>query len=164
MTTCGTTDLFAGMDIATGEIIFDTKKRQTATDGLSFFEVIDFPVPPHLDVHLVIRDLSAHRARRWPSGLHTPMASAGTHDGPPPQIECWFSPRAPSGSRGSRGAGLGLGTEILETKSPGGVGEWGYGEPARGRSITRGVSGGDVEFEAERPAADDTCSRQAPFS
>ena len=41
----GTTDLFAAMNVATGEVLYDTKKPHTATDVLAFFKLIDLHVP-----------------------------------------------------------------------------------------------------------------------
>ena len=64
----GTTDLFAALNVATGEVLYDTKKRHTANDVLRFFKLIDLHVPRHLDVHVVLDNLSAHKApeiRAW---------------------------------------------------------------------------------------------------
>ncbi len=58
----GTTDLFAAMNLATGEVIYDTKASHTAANVLSFFKLIDLHVPRHLEVHVVLDDLSAHKA------------------------------------------------------------------------------------------------------
>ena len=93
----GTTDLFAAMNVGTGEVIYDTKKRHTANDVLSFFKFIDLHVPAHLDVHVVLDNLSAHKAppvakwlahpkrARW--HLHfTPTSSSWLN-----LVEGWFS-------------------------------------------------------------------------
>jgi transposase len=64
----GTIDLFAALNIATGEVLHRTAKRHTATDVLTFFRWIDLHVPNHLDVHVVLDNLSAHSAppvRAW---------------------------------------------------------------------------------------------------
>ena len=37
----GTTDLFAAMNVATGEVIYDTKARHSAKEVLAFFKFID---------------------------------------------------------------------------------------------------------------------------
>ena len=58
----GTTDLFAALNIGTGEVIYDTKKRHTAADVLSFFKLIDLHVPRDLEIHVVLDNLSAHSA------------------------------------------------------------------------------------------------------
>ena len=58
----GTTDLFAALNITTGEILSDCRKGHTAKDVLRFFKLIDLHVPRHLDVHVVLDNLSAHKA------------------------------------------------------------------------------------------------------
>src|SRR5215210_8350066 len=58
----GTTDLFAALNVATGEVISDCRKGHTAKDVLRFFKLIDLHVPRHLDVHVVLDNLSAHKA------------------------------------------------------------------------------------------------------
>ena len=92
----GTTDLFAALNITTGEVIHDTRKRHTGADVLAFFKLIDLQVPGDLDVHLVLDNLSAHKApeitkwlahpkrARW--HLHfTPTSSSWLN-----LIEGWF--------------------------------------------------------------------------
>jgi transposase len=64
----GTVDLFAALNIATGEVFHRTRHRHTAADVLAFFKAIDASVPRHLDVHVVLDNLSAHNApvvREW---------------------------------------------------------------------------------------------------
>jgi transposase len=93
----GTTNLFAAMNVATGEVLYDTKKRHTAADVLSFFKFIDLHVPSHLDVHVVLDNFAAHKAppvakwlahpnrARW--HLHfTPTSSSWLN-----LVESWFS-------------------------------------------------------------------------
>ena len=58
----GTTDLFAALNVATGEVIYDTQCRHSAKEVLGFFKLIDLHVPGHLDVHVVLDNLSAHKA------------------------------------------------------------------------------------------------------
>lgn len=58
----GTTDLFAALNVATGEVLYDTRKRHRAKEVLAFFRFIDAHVPRHLDVHVVLDNLSAHKA------------------------------------------------------------------------------------------------------
>ena len=57
----GTTDLFAALNIATGEVITQCRKQHTAADVLAFFKKIDKSVPRRLDVHVVLDNLSAHK-------------------------------------------------------------------------------------------------------
>ncbi len=58
----GTTDLFAALNIATGEVLHRTRNRHASADVLAFFKWIDLHVPADLDVHVVLDNLSAHKA------------------------------------------------------------------------------------------------------
>jgi transposase len=93
----GTIDLFAALNVATGEVLHETRKRHTADDVLAFFKSIDAHVPKHLDVHVVLDNLSAHsappvakwlehpRRARW--HLHfTPTSSSWLN-----LVEGWFA-------------------------------------------------------------------------
>ena len=92
----GTIDLFAAMNVATGEVLTDLRKGHTGADVLRFFKQIDAAVPRELDVHVVLDNLSAHSTpeiakwlahkdrRRW--HLHfTPTSSSWLN-----LIERWF--------------------------------------------------------------------------
>src|SRR5271170_5698087 len=92
----GTIDLFAAMNIATGEVLTDLRKSHTGADVLRFFKQIDASVPRGLGVHVVLDNLSAHSTpeiakwlahkdrRRW--HLHyTPTSSSWLN-----LIERWF--------------------------------------------------------------------------
>lgn len=93
----GTVDLFAAMNIATGEVLHDTRRRHAGDDVLAFFKVIDVNVPRHLDVHVVLDNLSAHKSepvRTWLADpkrarwhLHFTPTSASWLN----LIEGWFS-------------------------------------------------------------------------
>src|ERR1035437_3584839 len=64
----GTTDLFAAMNVATGEVLYDTRNSHTANDVLRFFKLIDLHVEKDLDIHVILDNLSAHKApavREW---------------------------------------------------------------------------------------------------
>lgn len=93
----GTTDLFAAMNIATGEIVHDTRKTHTGTDVMRFFKLIDLHVPKDQELHVILDNLSAHKSQpgkdwladpkraRW--HLHfTPTSSSWLN-----LIETWFS-------------------------------------------------------------------------
>ena len=93
----GTTDLFAAMNVGTGEVLYDTRSSHKATDVLAFFKLIDLHVPRDLDVHVVLDNLSAHKAapiRTWLEHpkrarwhLHfTPTSSSWLN-----LVEGWFS-------------------------------------------------------------------------
>jgi transposase len=58
----GTTDVFAALNVGTGEVIYDCKKSHTGKDVLTFFKLIDLHVPKDLDIHVVLdNNLSAHK-------------------------------------------------------------------------------------------------------
>ena len=59
----GTIDLFAAMNLATGEVLTDLQKRHAAADVLRFFKQIDATVPRGLAIHVVLDNLPASGAR-----------------------------------------------------------------------------------------------------
>jgi transposase len=64
----GTLDLFAALNVATGEVIARCKQKHRAQDFVAFLSEIDERVEPDLDVHVVLDNLSAHKApavQRW---------------------------------------------------------------------------------------------------
>jgi transposase len=64
----GTTDLFAALNIGTGEVLTDCRKHHKGADVLRFFKLIDLHVAADLDVHVVLDNLSAHKApevKKW---------------------------------------------------------------------------------------------------
>ncbi len=92
----GTIDLFAAMNLATGQVHTGLRKGHSAADVLRFFKQIDAAVPRGLAVHVVLDNLSAHSApeitrwlahrdrRRW--HLHfTPTSSSWLN-----LVERWF--------------------------------------------------------------------------
>lgn len=93
----GTTDLFAALNIGTGEVLHDTRKRHTGEDVLAFFKQIDKATDRNLDIHVVLDNLSAHNAepvREWLAKprqarwhLHfTPTSSSWLN-----MVEGWFA-------------------------------------------------------------------------
>jgi len=58
----GTTDLFAALNVATGEVLTEYSKRHAAVDVLRFFKIIDKQVPCDLEIHVILDNLSAHKA------------------------------------------------------------------------------------------------------
>jgi transposase len=93
----GTVDLFAALNVGTGEVLHQTRKRHTSNDVLAFFKWIDLHVPRNLEVHVVLDNLSAHSAppvadwlahpkrARW--HLHfTPTSSSWLN-----LVEGWFA-------------------------------------------------------------------------
>jgi transposase len=64
----GTCDLFAALDIATGTVITDIRKRHTSDDFVAFLNKVNRNVPAELDVHVVLDNLSAHKTpkvQKW---------------------------------------------------------------------------------------------------
>jgi len=68
----GTLDLFAALNVASGKVLTSCKKRHRSKDFTAFLSEIDASVEPGLDVHIILDNLSAHKAppvHRWLS-LH----------------------------------------------------------------------------------------------
>ena len=64
----GTLDLFAALNVATGEVIARTKKQHRGIDFIAFLREIDKQVEPGLQIHVILDNLSAHKApavKRW---------------------------------------------------------------------------------------------------
>src|SRR5450759_2737616 len=64
----GTLDLFAALNVATGEVLARCKQRHRAKDFVAFLGDIEASVEPQLDIHVVLDNLSAHKApavQRW---------------------------------------------------------------------------------------------------
>jgi len=64
----GTIDLFAALDVLTGAVVTEFHHRHRHQEFLVFLRTLDQCVPPELDVHLVLDNLSAHkheRVKRW---------------------------------------------------------------------------------------------------
>ena len=90
----GTTTLFDALDIATGRVIAQWKKRHRHQDFLAFLRLIDKEVPAELDIHLVVDNYATHKhprvkawvARRPRYHLHfTPTYASWLN-----QVERWF--------------------------------------------------------------------------
>ena len=64
----GTVDLFAALNVATGQVVAHTKKQHRSRDFVSFLREIDERVDPTLTVHVILDNLSAHKSplvKRW---------------------------------------------------------------------------------------------------
>jgi transposase len=57
----GITDLFAALNVATGEVIATTRRRHRAEEFKAFLIEIDKPVPDNLEVHVVLDNSSTHK-------------------------------------------------------------------------------------------------------
>jgi transposase len=92
---CGTTDLFAALDAASGKVITQMTPRHRSEEFRRFLNLIDKEIPEHFDVHIVLDNVSTHKTpavKRWlvrhpRFKLHfTPTYSSWTN-----LVERWFS-------------------------------------------------------------------------
>jgi transposase len=90
----GTTTLFAALDVATGQVIAQCKKRHRHQEFLTFLRHLDKNVPENLDLHLIVDNYSTHKhpkiklwlAQRPRYHIHyTPTYSSWLN-----QVERWF--------------------------------------------------------------------------
>jgi hypothetical protein len=58
----GTPNLYAALNVVTGKLLADYRDQHTDKDFVRFLRVIDRNVPAELDAHLVLDNLSAHKA------------------------------------------------------------------------------------------------------
>jgi transposase len=64
----GTSSLYAALDLTTGQVIGALHARHRAVEFKRFLATIDREVPPDLDVHLVLDNVSTHKTpaiKRW---------------------------------------------------------------------------------------------------
>jgi transposase len=72
----GTCDLFAALDIASGTVITDIRSSHTSDDFIAFLNKVNRNVPPELDVHVVLDNLSAHKTVRPQDPEGAPLATS----------------------------------------------------------------------------------------
>ena len=91
----GTTTLFAALDIASGEVLTQCKRRHCRQEFLQFLNHIDQNVPDDLDVHLIVDNYCTHKhnkVKRWLSQrprYHVHFAP--TYSSWLNQVEIWFN-------------------------------------------------------------------------
>jgi transposase len=64
----GTLDLYAALNVATGKVIAQCKKKHRSADFIDFLRTIDRAVEADLQIHVVLDNLSAHKSpvvKRW---------------------------------------------------------------------------------------------------
>ena len=64
----GTTNLYAALNLASGQVIASLTQRHRAEEFRRFLNLIDKSVPEHLDVHVVLDNSSTHKTpsiQRW---------------------------------------------------------------------------------------------------
>ena len=64
----GTLDLFAALNVATGEVLARCKAQHRAQDFVAFLREIEASVAPTLDIHVVLDNLSAQRRHPCSAG------------------------------------------------------------------------------------------------
>jgi hypothetical protein len=68
------------MNVATGEVLQDTKARHSSAEVLDFFKYLDRHVAESLDVHVVLDNLFAHKAAPMATWLaHPERARCNLH-------------------------------------------------------------------------------------
>jgi len=91
----GTLTLFAALDLATGEVIAQCKKRHRHQEFLQFLKHIEANVPKKLEIHLVVDNYATHKhakIRNWLAARpryhihYTPTYSSWLN-----QVETWFN-------------------------------------------------------------------------
>jgi putative transposase len=91
----GTTTLFAALDVATGGVLSQCKKRHRHQEFLSFLRHLDANVPNNLDVHLIVDNYATHKHARIKGWLaarpryhvhYTPTYASWLN-----QVEIWFN-------------------------------------------------------------------------
>jgi putative transposase len=91
----GTLTLFAALDLASGEVIAQCKKRHRHQEFLQFLKHIEANVPQDLDIHLVVDNYATHKhqkVRSWVAARpryhihYTPTYSSWLN-----QVEIWFN-------------------------------------------------------------------------
>ena len=102
----GTTNLYAALDLASGNVIADLTARHRAEEFRRFLNLIDKTVPGQLDVHAVVDNSSTHKTaaiQRWLlrhprfTFHYTPTYSSWLN-----LVERWFAELTNSGSGAAR--------------------------------------------------------------
>jgi hypothetical protein len=57
----GVTNLYAALDVASGQVIAEMTPRHRAEEFRRFLNLIESSVPAHLDVHVVLDNSSTHK-------------------------------------------------------------------------------------------------------
>jgi transposase len=57
----GTTNLFAALDVATGEILHECQPRNRNQEFLRFMKKVERSVPPELEIHVIVDNSATHK-------------------------------------------------------------------------------------------------------
>lgn len=91
----GTTSLFAALDVGSGRVYGQLRRRHRSSEFASFLRLLDAQVPTELEVHLILDNYSTHKTpaiRRWLAAhtrfhLHFTPTSASWLN----LVERWFA-------------------------------------------------------------------------
>jgi putative transposase len=91
----GTTTLFAALDIASGQVITQCKRRHRHQEFLQFLNHIEQNVPEALDIHLVVDNYATHKHPKVKGWLavrpHYHVHYTPTYASWLNQVEIWFN-------------------------------------------------------------------------
>ncbi len=91
----GTTTLFAALNVASGRVLTQTKRRHRHQEFRQFLRHIEASVPKKLDIHLIVDNYATHKhptVRRWLAARprfhmhYTPTYASWLN-----QVEIWFN-------------------------------------------------------------------------
>ena len=87
----GTIDLFAALNVATGKVTTDFRSTHAGGDVVAFFKQLDKSVPRDLAIHVVLDNLSAHKAPEVREWLAKPRQAKRWHLHFTPTSSSWLN-------------------------------------------------------------------------
>ena len=63
----GTTSLFAALEVKTGQVLGQIRRRHRAVEFRAFLDALDAQVPADLDVHVIMDNYGTHKTRDHPT-------------------------------------------------------------------------------------------------
>ena len=111
----GVTDLFAALNLATGQVVHQTRPQHRAIEFRKFLDLIDESVPADLAVHVVLDNSSTHKTpaiHDWlltPPAVHVPLHA---------DLVVVDEPRRALVRRADQQDAAPLGTQVRSPRSP----------------------------------------------
>jgi transposase len=91
----GTIDLFAALDVLTGDVVVEFHRRHRHQEFLAFLNTLDRQSPKRYDVHVILDNLSAHMTEEVQRWVHAhprfQLHFTPTHASWLNAVEGWFS-------------------------------------------------------------------------
>jgi transposase len=93
----GTTTLFAALNVASGKVIGESQARHTGSDFLAFLKLVDKNSPKAMVLHLIVDNVSSHKAKEVKAYLESKSERFVVHYTPTHPsswlnlIERWFA-------------------------------------------------------------------------